>query len=122
MSIAVDPVTLNIVGKALISIAREMAINMRRASYSSVVREARDFSVGLLDREGNVVAQAEMIPMQTGGTSQAFRAIARCFDLSLATADDVFITNDPFDGGQHLQDIYIFTPIFFETQLVVRHS
>src|SRR5205814_5576197 len=60
-SMRVDPVTLNIVGKALIAIAREMAANMRRASYSTVVREARDFSVGVLDPAGNVVAQAEMI-------------------------------------------------------------
>src|SRR2546423_2248124 len=105
MKTAVDPVTLNIVGKALISAAREMAANMRRASYSTVVREARDFSVGLLDRDGNVVAQAEMIPMQTGGISEAFRHLARQVDVGRSTPDDAYAVNDPFQGGQHLQDI-----------------
>jgi N-methylhydantoinase B len=114
----VDPITLNIVGKALIAIPREMAANMRRASYSTVVREARDFSVGLLDANGDVVAQAEMIPMQTGGISQAFRALAKRLDLSDLGPDDALITNDSFDGGQHLQDIYIFTPIFANDRLI----
>ena len=106
-----DPITINIVGKALLAIAREMAANMRRAAYSTVVREARDFSVGILDTTGNVVAQAEMIPMQTGGISQAFQAIARDFDLQSLGRDDAFIINDPFDGGQHLNDIFLYTPI-----------
>lgn len=111
---SLDATTLNIVGKGLLAIAREMAVNLRRASYSTVVREARDFSVGILDLEGNVVAQAEMIPMQTGGISAAFRPIAGRFDLRALTPDDAFITNDPFDGGQHLNDFFLFTPIFVE--------
>jgi N-methylhydantoinase B len=114
----IDPVTLNIVGKSLIAIAHEMAANMRRASYSTVVREARDFSVGLLDANGDVVAQAEMIPMQTGGISQAFRAIAEDVDLSNLTPDDALITNDSFRGGQHLQDIFLYSPIFDGERLI----
>lgn len=113
-----DPVTLNIVGKALIATAREMAVNMRRASYSTVVREARDFSVGLLDPDGSVVAQAEMIPMQTGGITQAFRCLAAEVDMREVTPDDGFLVNDPFRGGQHLQDIFLFTPIFVEDELL----
>lgn len=112
MTATFDPITLNIVGKSLQAIAREMAANMRRASYSSVVREARDFSVGILDTEGNVVAQAEMIPMQTGGISEAFKPVRERFDISTLTPDDAFIMNDPFTGGQHLQDIFIYTPVF----------
>jgi N-methylhydantoinase B len=114
----VDPITLNIVGKSLIAISHEMAANMRRASYSTVVREARDFSVGILDARGDIVAQAEMIPMQTGGISQAFRAIAEDVDLNNLTLDDALITNDSFRGGQHLQDIFIYTPIFAGDRLI----
>ena len=115
---AVDPITLNIVGKSLQAIAREMAANMRRASYSSVVREARDFSVGILDVEGAVVAQAEMIPMQTGGISEAFKPVRERYDFETLTADDAFIMNDPFTGGQHLQDIFIYTPVFAAGELL----
>lgn len=115
---SVDAVTLNIVGKALMAIPREMGANLLRAAYSTVVREARDCSVALLDREGNVVAQAEMIPMQTGGVAQAFRALARRFDLGSLAPDDALIINDPYDGGQHLQDIIVFLPIFWRDRLV----
>ncbi len=116
---AADQITLNIAGKSLLAIAREMAANMQRASYSTVVREAKDFSVGILDVAGNVVAQAEMIPMQTGGISAAFKPIIRDLNLTTVTSDDAFIMNDPFNGGQHLQDIFLFSPIFTaEHQLI----
>ncbi|CAN5513106.1 hydantoinase B/oxoprolinase family protein [soil metagenome] len=118
MTAVVDPITLNIVGKSLQAIAREMAANMRRASYSSVVREARDFSVGILDPEGNVVAQAEMIPMQTGGISEAFKPVRQRFDFDTLTPDDAFLMNDPFTGGQHLQDIFLYTPVFADGKLL----
>ncbi len=118
MTATVDPITLNIVGKSLQAIAREMAANMRRASYSSVVREARDFSVGILDTEGQIVAQAEMIPMQTGGISEAFKPVRERFDFGSLTPDDAFIMNDPFTGGQHLQDIFIYTPVFYGETLL----
>jgi N-methylhydantoinase B len=117
MTATVDPISLNIVGKSLQAIAREMAANMRRASYSSVVREARDFSVGILDTSGNVVAQAEMIPMQTGGITEAFKPVRQRFDFDALTPDDAFLMNDPFTGGQHLQDIFLFTPIFVDASL-----
>jgi N-methylhydantoinase B len=115
---SVDAVTLNVVGKALMAISREMGANLLRAAYSTVVREARDCSVALLDARGDVVAQAEMIPMQTGGITQAFRALARRFDLGALTPDDALITNDAYDGGQHLQDILVFLPIFWRDRLV----
>jgi N-methylhydantoinase B len=115
---SVDAVTLNIVGKALMAIPREMGANLLRAAYSTVVREARDCSVALLDRRGDIVAQAEMIPMQTGGIAQAFRGLARRIDLGSLTPDDALITNDPYDGGQHLQDIIVFLPIFWRDELV----
>jgi N-methylhydantoinase B len=114
----VDPVTLNLLGTQLIAIPREMAANMRRAAYSTVVREARDFSVGLLAVDGSVVAQAEMIPMQTGGISEAFWGLAREVDVRSATPDDAFLVNDPFRGGQHLQDLILFTPVFHAGALV----
>ena len=113
-----DSTTLNIVGKCLQAIAREMAANMRRASYSSVVREARDFSVGILDTSGGVVSQAEMIPMQTGGIAEAFKPVRARFDFGSITADDAFLMNDPFSGGQHLQDIFLFTPVIAGGRLV----
>lgn len=115
---AIDPVTLNVIGTALAAVPREMAANLRRAAFSSVVREARDFSVALLDADGSVAAQADAIPILTAGISHAFRGLAGEVDLDALTADDVLLTNDPFSGGQHLQDIYLFRPIFYDGRRV----
>lgn len=113
----VDPVTLNIVGTALAAIPREMAANLRRAAFSSVVREARDFAVALVDPRGNVVSQAEAIPIMAAGISHAIAAVLAEIDPASLTDDDAILYNDPFRGGQHLQDIYLFTPIFHQGRL-----
>jgi N-methylhydantoinase B len=115
---ALDPVALGVVGKALLAISREMATNLRRSAYSTVVREARDFSVALLDTGGQIVAQAEMIPMQTGGVGAAFEALYERGCLRQVSPDTAFLVNDPFAGGQHLQDLFLFTPIFVGERLV----
>ncbi|UOQ57178.1 hydantoinase B/oxoprolinase family protein [Leucobacter allii] len=113
-----DPQQLAIIKAGLDAICREMAVNLRRSATSSIVREARDFSVALTDAKGEVVAQAECIPIMTAGISLAFADIAELVDVSTLTPDDAFIMNDPFSGGQHLQDIYLFVPIVVDGTVV----
>lgn len=110
--------TLSIIKSGLDAICREMAVNLRRSAISSIVREARDFSVALADARGEIVAQAECIPIMTAGISFALKGVADRFDLSTFTDDDALIMNDPFSGGQHLQDIYLFTPIVIDGVVV----
>lgn len=107
-----DPTLLNILARGLQAASEEMAANLIRSAFSSVVREARDCSTALLDTQGRVVAQAEMIPIQTAGLSASFAAAARQLDLSAIDPDHFVILNDPYSGGQHLNDIILFTPIF----------
>lgn len=114
----IDPVALGIVGKALLAISHEMATNLRRSAYSTIVREARDFSVAVLDARGQIVAQAEMIPIQTGGVGAAFDFLVQRGCLDEVDPDTAFLVNDPFQGGQHLQDIFLFTPLFVDTRLI----
>ncbi|MEZ4573119.1 MAG: hydantoinase B/oxoprolinase family protein [Thermomicrobiales bacterium] len=114
----IDPITLNIVGKGLQAIAREMAANMRRHPvHPSSARLVTSRSASR-HQKGSVVAQAEMIPMQTGGISEAFKPVRERFDFESLTEDDAFLMNDPFTGGQHLQDIFLFTPVFIERELL----
>lgn len=113
-----DPVDYAIISQALISAAREMGYKLVRSAYSTVLREARDGSAALLDVEGNTVAQAELIPIQLGTIGQVFR---HCLDVYPAESfgpDDFAIINDPYSGGQHLQDIFIFQPVFHEGVLI----
>ena len=113
-----DPTTLAIIARALQSAADEMAENLIRSAFSAVVREARDCSTALLDAQGRVVAQAEMIPLQTAALSGAFLAAARVLDLAAIKPGEFVILNDPYHGGQHLNDIIVFTPVFHEGELL----
>ena len=72
--ITLDPVDYAVISQALIAIAREMGTKLIRSSYSNIVREAQDASAALFDAAGNVVAQAELIPMHLGSMSEIFLA------------------------------------------------
>ena len=115
---ALDQVDQAIVSQALIAAAKEMGIKLVRSAYSPIVREANDCSAALLDTDGNVVSQAELIPMQLGPIGTTFRACAELYPPETLEPGDFYINNDPYHGGQHVPDIFIFTPIFFRTRLV----
>ena len=63
---ALDPVDYAVISQGLIAAAREMGVKLIRSAYSTILREAQDGSAALMDRDGNVVSQAELIPMQLG--------------------------------------------------------
>ena len=106
-----DPTRLAILARGLRAIADEMGINLVRSAFSTVVREARDCSTALLDAQGRVVAQAEMIPMQTAAVGRSFKHASEQLDLSQVDERHAIMLNDPFSGGQHLNDIILFQPI-----------
>ena len=108
---SLDQVDQAIISQALIAAAKEMGIKLVRSAYSPIVREANDCSAALLDVEGNVVSQAELIPMQLGPIATTFRACAELYPPETLEPDDFYINNDPYHGGQHVPDIFIFTPI-----------
>jgi N-methylhydantoinase B len=113
-----DPVDHAVISQGLIAAAREMGVKLIRSAYSTIIREAADASAALFDREGNVVAQAELIPMQLGPMSEIFRSCAAANPVEELEDGDFYITNDPYSGGQHLQDVFIYSPIFVEGELV----
>ena len=76
---ALDQIDLAIISQALIAAAKEMGIKLVRSAYSPIVREANDCSAALLDVEGNVVSQAELIPMQLGPIGTTFRPCAALY-------------------------------------------
>lgn len=112
------PMTIErtLIGQMLIAAAQEMSAKLMRSAFSPILREARDGSCALLDGHGNVVAQAESIPVQLGSVSAALKPCLAEFPLAALGPDDFLITNDPFHGGQHLHDIFIFSPIFIADQ------
>jgi N-methylhydantoinase B len=116
--ITLDPVDYAVISQGLGAAAREMGTKLVRSSYSNVVREAQDASAALFDRDGNVIAQAELIPMQLGPMSEIFRACAALYPVDTLKPGDFYINNDPYGGGQHLQDVFIYAPIFHDGELI----
>ena len=111
---ALSPIDYAVISQALIASAREMGVKLIRSAYSTILREARDGSAGLMDRHGNTVAQAELIPMQLGPIGETLRACLKRHPVETLKEGDFLINNDPFEGGQHIPDVFIFTPIFVD--------
>lgn len=114
----IDPIDQAVISQGLIASAREMGVKLIRSAYSTILREASDGSAALLDRHGNVIAQAELIPMQLGPIGATFKPCAEIVPPEELQEGDFYINNSPFEGGQHLPDVFIFSPIFFEGELV----
>ena len=114
----VSAVDQSIITQALLAAANEMGAKLIRSAHSPIVREASDCSTALLDPEGNVVAQAELIPLQLGSISHTFAPCVEAKPIDQLREGDFYINNDPFSGGQHLPDVFLFTPIFIDQQLV----
>ena len=106
-----DPVDYAVLSQSLIAAAREMGAKLIRSAYSTILREARDGSAAILDAQGHTVAQAELIPMQLGTIGHIFAPCAAMYPPETLGEGDVLLINDPYSGGQHLQDVFIFHPI-----------
>jgi N-methylhydantoinase B len=114
----VDPITLEVIRNGLSSIADEMALIIMRSAYSPVVRDIMDYSTGLCDPQGRIIAQGLNLPIQLCSFPRVMRFLKQRFGDDMARGD-VFITNDPYgSGGQHLPDVYVLKPIFRSDSLI----
>jgi N-methylhydantoinase B len=107
-----------IISQNLLAIPREMGAKLIQSSFSTIVREARDCSAAILDAEGRVIAQVDQIPILLGSMSSTFRWSLEYLGDDPVQEDEFVITNDPYSGGQHLQDVFIFCPVYYEGRLV----
>ncbi|HEB33105.1 MAG TPA: hydantoinase B/oxoprolinase family protein [Spirochaetes bacterium] len=108
---SIDKVSFNIISNGFLAIAREMSADLLRTAYSTVIREAADASTCLIDSKGRILAQAVNIPLHLNSVSPAIQGCLKEIPLESLTEDDVIILNDPYNGGQHQSDIYLFSPI-----------
>ena len=113
MSMTTDPISFELFKNAIFSIADEMALTVFRTTYSGVLKDNMDFSTGFADADGRLAAQGLTLPGHLGSVPTAMQSIMTHFRDDMAPGD-VFIMNDPFDGGMHLPDIFIFKPIYHE--------
>ena len=109
-----DPITLQVMIGGLRAACEEMGATLIRSAYSANIKERQDCSTALFDAHGELVMQAEHIPVHLGSMPDAVAAI---LDLDQRPGES-WILNDPFRGGTHLPDITIVSPVFVGGALI----
>ncbi len=108
-----DPITFAVIKNALDSIVDEVAYTVLRTARSEIVKDVMDYSAAICDAQGNMIAQAKTIALHLGAVPEAMAAIRQEFGEDLHEGDAI-VLNDPYQGGMHLPDIFMFTPIFLD--------
>jgi 5-oxoprolinase (ATP-hydrolysing) len=106
-----DPVLLEIFNRRFMAIAEQMGLVLQRTSHSVNIKERMDFSCALFTPEGDLIANAPHIPVHLGSMSDSVRAVIKKYKNDI-NAGDSFILNNPYQGGTHLPDITVITPVF----------
>src|SRR6516225_8866040 len=112
-----DPATFEIVKNSLYKIAEEMRVVLAKTAYSPLLKSAGDYSCGVFDAQGEMVAQGPDLPIHLGSMPDAVRAVVAAFAGDVHEGD-VFIHNDPYFGGSHLPDVNVVRPAFLEQRLI----
>src|SRR4051794_35461531 len=114
---AVDPASLQILISRLTGIAEEMGAVLRRSAYSPNIKERADCSAALFAADGELLVQAEHIPVHLGSMPASVRAAISALGTSITAGEQFFLT-DPYEGGPHLNDIPVGAPCFVGEELV----
>jgi N-methylhydantoinase B len=112
-----DPATFEIVKNSLYKIAEEMRIVLAKTAYSPLLKSAGDYSCGVFDARGDMVAQGPDLPIHLGSMPDAVRAVVARFASDVHDGD-VFVHNDPYFGGSHLPDVNVVRPAFHDNNLL----
>jgi len=104
-----------IIHKAFEFIAEEMGVMLKRSAMSPNIRERMDHSCAILDAEGNIIAQAEHIPVHLGSFSVGVKNTLKIVNLE---EGDMVILNDPYISGTHLNDVMLLAPIYYNGKLI----
>ena len=106
------PVLLEIFNNLFMSIAEQMGVVLERTSLSVNIKERRDFSCALFDSSGALIANAPHMPVHLGSMSESVRGIIQTQGKEKIQDGEVYALNDPYNGGTHLPDITVVTPVF----------
>ncbi|HBN51729.1 MAG TPA: 5-oxoprolinase, partial [Thalassospira sp.] len=106
-----DPVMLEVFNNLFMNIAEQMGVTLANTSYSVNIKERLDFSCALFDQEGLLIANAPHMPVHLGSMGESVRAVMEN-NAGKMKSGDVYMLNDPYNGGTHLPDITLITPVF----------
>ena len=107
----VDPVMLEIFNNLYMSIAEQMGLRLQNTAYSVNIKERLDFSCALFDAEGNLIANAPHMPVHLGSMGESIKTVIR-LNAGKMKPGNVYVLNAPYNGGTHLPDVTVITPVF----------
>lgn len=118
VSESIDPITLSVLWNALIAVADDMGVALRRTAYSAAVREGDDFSTGLFDAQARLIAQGNFSPGHLGAMPYVVKHVLDHYDPASFSPGDCVLLNDSFLGSGHYPDCFLTTPLFWHDRLV----
>ena len=107
----VDPIRLELIKNALVMVSDNMMVSVLRTARSTLVKSNMDFSASILDAAGDMVAQGLALPGHLGATMPALRGCLDYYGDDIE-AGDILASNDPYAGASHLNDIFMFRPVY----------
>ncbi len=107
----VDPVLLEVFNNLFMNIAEQMGLQLQNTAYSVNIKERLDFSCALFDAQGNLIANAPHMPVHLGSMGESIQAVIRQ-NAGRMKRGDVYVLNDPYNGGTHLPDVTVITPVY----------
>lgn len=113
----ISPVTVEIIRSALIQAAEDMNRTLIRSAYTPTIYEGKDCAVALLDRDHNILGQSSGLPIFLGNLEECTRYTENLLGADCWQPDDVWVLNDSYIGGTHLNDCTVFAPIFVDGDL-----
>jgi N-methylhydantoinase B len=116
---SVDPIKAEVIARFLLATAEEMGATLMRTAFSPNIKERADCSTAIFDRAGEVIALAQRVPIHLGSMVGAIAEILKRFPEAEIKPGDMFIANDPYNGGgTHLPDINVIAPVFIGKRIV----
>jgi N-methylhydantoinase B len=117
-ALKIDPITTEIIRNAFISVAEDMNATLIRSAYNPIIYESKDCSVALIDENKRVLGQSAGLPIFLGNLEVCIELIEDAFGPEVWVPGDVWILNDSYMAGTHLNDVTIVSPIYWRDQLV----
>ncbi|HXU41762.1 MAG TPA: hydantoinase B/oxoprolinase family protein [Burkholderiales bacterium] len=114
---SVDPVMLEIFNNLFMSIAEQMGLRLQNTAYSVNIKERLDFSCALFDAQGNLIANAPHMPVHLGSMGESIKTVIR-LNAGKMKPGDVYVLNAPYNGGTHLPDVTVITPVFDRQEIL----
>jgi len=114
MGTSADPVLLEVFNNLFMAIAEQMGVTLANTAYSVNIKERLDFSCAVFDAQGNLIANAPHMPVHLGSMGESVKTIIERRSATMQPGD-AFVLNAPYNGGTHLPDVTVITPVFLDT-------